>query len=194
MISKPTLRKFGLLGSLYLSQFMPFWFLSQALPVLLRQQGMSLEAIGLLPLVAVAVTFKFLWSPLIDRYSYTRWGHYRFWIIFFQLWVVAITVVCSLLDLETQLPLILLGLALIGTGCASQDIATDALAVRLLEPQERGIGNAVQGIGGAIGRMIGGGWHADFAEPLGLENQSVEFSGCDGCCPHSSLGLSRTAS
>ena len=136
---------------------MPFWFLSQALPVLLRQQGMSLEAIGLLPLVSIAITIKFLWSPLIDRYSYARWGHYRFWIIFFQLLVVAITVVCSLLTLETQLPLILLGLAIMGTCCASQDIATDALAVRLLAPYERGMGNAIQGIGGALGRMIGGG-------------------------------------
>ena len=157
VISSKKLQKFGLLGSLYLSQFMPFWFLSQALPILLRQRGMSLEVIGLLPFVGIAVIFKFLWAPLIDRYSYARWGHYRFWIIFFQLWVVALTVVCSLLDLETQLPFILLGLALIGTSCASQDIATDALAVRLLAPQERGVGNAVQGIGGAIGRMIGGG-------------------------------------
>ncbi|EKU99415.1 arabinose efflux permease family protein [Leptolyngbya sp. PCC 7375] len=152
-----TLSKFILLGSLYLSQFMPFWFLFQALPVLLRQQGMSLEAIGLLPLITIAITLKFLWSPLIDRYSYAPWGHYRFWIIFFQLWVVVFTIVCSLLNLETQLPFILLGLALIGTGCASQDIATDALAVRLLAPQERGVGNVVQGIGGAMGRMIGGG-------------------------------------
>ena len=157
MISSKTFQKFTLLGSLYLSQFMPFWFLSQALPVLLRQQGMSLEAIGLLPLVAIAITFKFLWSPLIDRYSYARWGHYRFWIILFQLLVVAITVVCSLLNLETQLPFILLGLAIMGACCASQDIATDALAVRLLEPHERGMGNAVQGVGGALGRMIGGG-------------------------------------
>ena len=136
---------------------MPFWFLYQALPVLLRQQGMSLEAIGLLPLVTIAVSFKFLWSPLIDRYSFARWGHYRFWIIFFQLWIVIITGICSFLDLATQLPLILLGLALIGIGCASQDIATDALAVRLLNPKERGVGNAVQGVGGSLGRMIGGG-------------------------------------
>ncbi|MEM9486531.1 MAG: MFS transporter [Cyanobacteria bacterium P01_F01_bin.116] len=157
MISAKKLQKFTLLGSLYLSQFMPFWFLFQALPILLRQQGMSLEAIGLLPLVAIAITFKFLWSPLIDRYSYGRWGHYRFWIIFFQLLVVAITVVCSLLNLATQLPFILLGLAIMGTCCASQDIATDALAVRLLEPHERGMGNAVQGVGGALGKMIGGG-------------------------------------
>lgn len=157
MISRQTLKKFGLLGSLYISQFMPFWFLYEALPVLLRQQGMSLKAIGLLPLVAIAVSFKFLWSPLIDRYSVTRWGHYRFWIIFFQLWVLIVAVVCSFLNLETQLPLILIGLALLGVGCASQDIATDALALRLLEPKERGMGNAVQGIGGSLGKMIGGG-------------------------------------
>ncbi|MEL6380960.1 MAG: MFS transporter [Cyanobacteria bacterium J06626_18] len=151
------MKKFVLLGSLYLSQFMPFWFLSQALPVLLREGGMSLEAIGLLPLVTIAIAFKFLWSPLIDRYSFRRWGHYRFWIIFFQLWVVAITVACSQLDLETQLPLLLLGLSLLGIGCASQDIAADALAMGLLEPQERGMGNVVQGIGGSLGRMVGGG-------------------------------------
>ena len=157
MASPKTWKKFALLGSLYLSQFMPFWFLFEALPVLLREQGMSLEAIGLLPLVTIAIAFKFLWSPLIDRYGFTRWGHYRFWIIFFQLWVVVITVACSQLDLATQLPFLLLALALLGIGCASQDIATDALALRLLEPSERGIGNAVQGIGGSLGRMVSGG-------------------------------------
>ncbi|ASC72639.1 Putative transporter AmpG 4 [Halomicronema hongdechloris C2206] len=157
MASQSHLKKYGLLGSLYVSQFLPFWFLYEALPVLLRQQGMSLQAIGLLPLVAIAMTFKFLWAPLIDRYSVARWGHYRFWIIAFQLWVVGITLMCSGLNLETQLPVILIGLALMGTGCASQDIATDALALRLLEPQERGMGNAVQGVGGSLGKMIGGG-------------------------------------
>ncbi|NEQ30264.1 MAG: MFS transporter [Leptolyngbya sp. SIO4C5] len=153
----PRLKKYGLLASLYISQFLPFWFLYEALPVLLRQQGMSLKAIGLLPLVAIAMTFKFLWAPLIDRYSLARWGHYRFWIIFFQLWVVGITLICSRLDLATQLPIILIGLALMGTGCASQDIATDALALRLLAPHERGLGNTVQGVGGSLGKMIGGG-------------------------------------
>lgn len=100
---------------------------------------------------------KFLWSPLIDHYSFTKWGHYRFWIIFFQLWVVSITVICSVLNLESQLPLFVFLLVLLATGCASQDIATDALALHLLEPQERGMGNAVQGIGVSLGKMMGGG-------------------------------------
>ncbi|MGD1896962.1 MAG: MFS transporter [Phormidesmis sp.] len=151
------LKKLSLLGTLYFSQFLPFWFLYQALPVLLRQKGMSLEAIGLLPLVTIATSFKFLWSPLVDKYSVAKWGHYRFWIIVFQLWVVGLTLVCSLLQVDTQLPLVLLCLAFLGLGCASQDIATDALALRMLSPQERGFGNAIQGIGGALGRLVGGG-------------------------------------
>ncbi|WP_017660898.1 MFS transporter [Baaleninema simplex] len=154
---RPRLKKFGLLGSLYLSQFVPFWFLYQALPILLRQKGMSLEAIGLLPAILLPISLKFLWSPFIDAYGFTRWGHYRFWIIFFQLWVAGVTVFCGFLSIEENLPLLLVGLLLIAIGSGSQDIATDALAVRLLNPEERGAGNAVQGIGGAIGRTIGGG-------------------------------------
>ncbi|MBP0002786.1 MAG: MFS transporter [Cyanobacteria bacterium SBC] len=157
MVSTSSLKKFGLLGSLYISQFMPFWFLYQALPILLRQKGASLEAIGLLPALLIPVSFKFLWSPFIDAYGFTRWGHYRFWIICFQLWVVGITIFCSFLSVEENLPLLLVGLAFIAVGSGSQDIATDALALGLLKPEERGAGNAVQGIGGAIGRTIGGG-------------------------------------
>jgi MFS family permease len=41
--------------------------------------------------------------------------------------------------------------------CASQDMATDALAVGLLEPYERGLGNGVQNAGGYLGGTIGGG-------------------------------------
>ena len=40
---------------------------------------------------------------------------------------------------------------------SSQDIATDALAVNLLEPNERGIGNAIQSGGNIFGAIIGGG-------------------------------------
>lgn len=157
MIHQHRFQKFGLLGSLYLSQLMPFWFLYDALPVVLRQQGLSLAAIGLLPLVVLPVTLKFLWSPLIDRYGLTRWGHYRFWIICFQLWVASATALFSVLSVERQLPIVLVVMAAIAVGCASQDIATDALALGLLKPEERGLGNAVQGIGGALGKMIGGG-------------------------------------
>ena len=38
--------KLALLASLYLAQGLPFGFFTQALPVLLRERGLSLAAIG----------------------------------------------------------------------------------------------------------------------------------------------------
>ncbi|ABW31391.1 MFS transporter [Acaryochloris marina] len=157
MISAQRIQKLSLLASLYVSQFLPFWFLFEALPVILRQRGLSLAAIGLLPMLLLPIAFKFLWSPVIDFYGFTRWGHYRFWIICFQSGVIGVTVFCSFLSVEHNLPVLLVGLALMALLCSSQDIATDALALGLLSPRERGVGNAVQGIGGSLGKMIGGG-------------------------------------
>ncbi|MCC5608959.1 MFS transporter [Nostoc sp. CHAB 5834] len=157
MISIKSLKKFGLLGSLYVSQFMPFWFLYQALPVFMRQQGLSLKAIGLLQLLAFPVALNFLWSPLIDRYGFTRWGHYRFWIICFQLLIACMTAICAWLSVEHNFTALLISITVISFLCATLDIATDALAINLLKPHERGLGNSVQSVGGSLGAVIGGG-------------------------------------
>ncbi|MEG4208203.1 MFS transporter [Microcoleus sp. Pol7_A1] len=157
MINPKSLKKFGLLGSLYVSQFIPIACLYEALPVLMRQRGASLEAIGFLPLLTLPWMLKFLWSPPIDRYGFTRWGHYRFWIICFQLIVACTIVAFAFIDIQSQLNLAFLCLVIICFVCASQDIATDALAVGLLEPHERGFGNGIQSAGNYLGAIIGGG-------------------------------------
>jgi hypothetical protein len=82
------LGKHSLLASLYISQYIPMMFVMNSLPVFLREEGVSLEQIGLLSMVALPVALKFLWSPIIDRFGYTRWGHYRFWIFILQFLVV----------------------------------------------------------------------------------------------------------
>ncbi|WP_392535258.1 MFS transporter [Nostoc sp. C117] len=132
-------------------------FLLEALPVFLRQQGVSLDAIGLLSLLALPLILKFLWSPLIDSYGFTRWGHYRFWIICFQLLVAALTVVCAFFDIQANFTALLVCVLLICLFASSQDIATDALAVGLLEPEERGLGNGIQISGHSLGAIIGSG-------------------------------------
>lgn len=157
MMDKQRLKKFGLLGSLYVSQYIPAMFLFEALPVFMRQQGMTLDVIGLLPLLALPLTFSFLWSPVIDRYGFTRWGHYRFWIICFQFLVAVVTIACAWLDIQENFNALLISMVLLFLFSASQDIATDALAVGLLDTQERGLGNGIQRGGGMLGSIIGGG-------------------------------------
>ncbi|MEM9246247.1 MAG: MFS transporter [Cyanobacteria bacterium P01_F01_bin.153] len=150
-------RKFGLLGSLYISQHIPLTFANDALPVFLREQDLPLSLLGLLSLMALPLVFKCLWSPLIDQFGYTRWGHYRFWILCFQGLLVVAIACLSVLNTTQQFIPLLIGLLFISICSASQDIATDALAVGLLSPSERGFGNGIQRGGNSLGAVIGGG-------------------------------------
>ncbi|MEM9808052.1 MAG: MFS transporter [Cyanobacteria bacterium P01_D01_bin.56] len=152
-----TWQKMGLLGSLYVSQHIPLTFVYDAMPVFLRQQNVSLRTLGLLQLLALPLVFKFLWSPLIDRYGVTRWGHYRFWILCFQTGLGVAIALLAFLNITQHFTFLLIGLLLVSLLSASQDIATDALAIGLLSPAERGFGNGIQRGGNSLGAIIGGG-------------------------------------
>lgn len=155
-MSQSSLVKFNLLGSLYVAQYIPIAFFYQALPTYLRQQGASLEVIGLMGFIAMPWMFKFLWAPYVDRIRF-RWGHYRIWIILFQSLLILNLIVSALLNVQTQFSLILLCLFLVCFFAASQDIATDALAIGLLNDRERGMGNGIQSGGNFLGSIVGGG-------------------------------------
>jgi MFS family permease len=157
VINKINVTKFVLLGSLYVPQYIPFAFFYQPLPVFLRQQGISLEAISLLSLVSLPWMLKFLWSPPIDRYSFTSLGYYRFWIIICQNLLALTLVICAFLNIQQNLALILMSLFLMCFLAATQDIATDALAISLHDPNERGLGNGVQSAGNYLSAILGGG-------------------------------------
>jgi MFS transporter, PAT family, beta-lactamase induction signal transducer AmpG len=175
-MKKVEITKFTLLGSLYVAQFLPFVFFGQALPIYLRQQGASLESIGALGLLSLPWALKFLWSPYIDRIRLTHYHSYRSWIIFFQCLLVLNLLICAFLDVRSQL-LPLLFLVFLGcTIAASQDIATDGLAVTILEPHERGIGNGIQNAGNKLGAIIGGGGMLVLLGAIGWRNSLLTMS------------------
>lgn len=148
--------KFVLLSSLYTSQFLPSAFFFQTLPIFLRQQGASLQVIGLMGLLTLPWMLKFLWAPLVDRYGWRRWGHYKSWIVILQSLLVLTLITCAFIDASNEF-LLFQGILLIVTLAATQDIATDALAIGLLAPHERGWGNGIQSAGRAMGGILGGG-------------------------------------
>jgi MFS family permease len=170
------LDKLILLASLYTSQFIPTTFFLQALPVFMRQQNMSLDVIGFLGFLILPSGLKFLWSPLIDRYRIGNLGHYRGWIICFQLLLVAIILFSAFIDIQNNLIALLICMFLACLFSASQDIATDALAINLLEPQERGLGNAIQAGGNFFGAIIGGGGALILLEKVGWRYSLIAMS------------------
>lgn len=144
--------RFGLLAALYFSQGLPYGFFTKGLGALLRDTGLSLPDIGLASLLFLPWALKFLPAPLVDRF-----GRRKQWIVPLQLLAAGALVALSQLDIETDLRAILWLVVLINAISATQDIATDGLAVSLLRPEDRGLGNAVQVGGYRIGMIVGGG-------------------------------------
>ncbi|MDP2312427.1 MAG: MFS transporter [Pseudomonadota bacterium] len=154
---RDTLVRFGLLVSLYLSQGLPYGFFTQALPVLLRQQGATLPEIGLANLLALPWMLKFVWAPLVDRRAHGRLGRRRGFILPIQLLTVGVLLALAWVDPAMGLGPVLAAVLVCNLLAATQDIATDALAVDLLGPEERGMGNGVQVAAYRVGMVLGGG-------------------------------------
>jgi RhtX/FptX family siderophore transporter len=152
-----TSTKIGLLSSLYLSQGLPYGFFTQALPALLRKQGMSLPDIGLTSLLALPWALKFLWSPLMDKYGSERLGRRRGYILPLQFLAAGVLLLLAVPSSGLSTGLLLGVVLLVNLLAATQDVATDALAVNLLEPRELGLGNGVQVAGYRVGMILGGG-------------------------------------
>lgn len=150
------------LFSLYWAQGLPVGFMTHALPVILRANGVSLAHIGGFGVLMAPWALKVLWAPWVDAYALQRWGHYRSWIIATQLLSVLILIGLSFipisaLDQPRYLFLFFIGLLFMNTVGATQDIATDALAVKLLKQKQQQWGNMLQVIGSRLGFIVGGG-------------------------------------
>ena len=150
-------KKIVLLGSLYLSQGLPYGFFTQALPVLLREKDYSLEAIGMTGLLALPWALKFLWAPWVDRAYSETLGRRRSWILPLQSATALLLGAVALMSDPVDLDLLMLSVFLVNLLSATQDVATDGLAVDILTPDERGVGNGVQVAGYRVGMIIGGG-------------------------------------
>lgn len=153
---RATAARMGLLGALYFSQGLPFGFFTQSLPALLRQQGYSLGAIGLTSLLAAPWALKFLWAPVVDRHALPGLGRRKSWIVPLQLASVAILATLAAVGPGRSMPILMTGVLLLNLAAATQDIATDGLAVELLPPGERGLANGIQ-VGGYRAGMVAGG-------------------------------------
>ncbi|MEH3156813.1 MAG: MFS transporter [Gordonia paraffinivorans] len=151
-----------LLLSLYFAQGLPYGFFTTALPVVLRQSGYSLVAISATGILFAPWALKFLWAPLVDRT-----GTRRQWIVATQIATAAVALVLACIDLGASTAPLFVGVALINVFAATQDVATDGIAVTALDARGRGLGNGIQVGAYRVGMIAGGGgllWLYSFAD------------------------------
>lgn len=146
----------GTFFSLYIAQAVPMSFFSTALQVLMREQAFSLTTISLLQLIKVPWILKFLWSPLVDRKCMTV-KDYKRWIISSEVVYAALILGAGLLNLQTNIQLIIILVFLSLVASATQDIATDALAILSTRKEQKSFVNGMQSMGSFGGSLLGSG-------------------------------------
>ena len=121
---------------------LPLFILISLLPAWLRSSGLDLKAIGLFALIQFPFTWKFLWAPLFDRFSFAM-GRRRGWLIIFQLLLLLTIALAGFINPVSQLTSVAIISIVIAFFSASQDVVIDAYRRELLLDHELGLGNAV---------------------------------------------------
>ncbi|MBO5226296.1 MAG: MFS transporter [Parabacteroides sp.] len=156
MIQKEKTYNLATFFCLYIAQTIPMSFFSTVIPVMMRQENFSLSAIGLLQLIKLPWILKFLWSPLVDRHALTT-RDYKRWIFSSELIYAILIFAVALLDFKTDFYTILTLIIISFIASATQDIATDALAVLAFNRKDKSLVNSMQSMGSFGGSMIGSG-------------------------------------
>ncbi len=121
---------------------MPLYLLLQLVPAWLRESGVSLAEIGLFALVGLPYTWKFIWAPLLDRWS-MKLGLRRSWMLATQIALIASIGLMGHLDPVAQTAWVASMAAVVAFFSATQDIAIDAYRREILPDEELGLGNSV---------------------------------------------------
>lgn len=150
------LRLYTVLIGLYVAQAIPIYLIIAALPAILRELGVSRSFIGAFGVLLIPWVFKFVWAPLVDRYSLSRrLGRRRSWILPALFTNTGLIVVLSFLPPGEHLYVVFAITLVIACVASTQDIATDGFAVEILTVRQRAFGNAIQGGSIAAGVLIG---------------------------------------
>ena len=125
------------------SSGLPLYLLLNLVPAWLKTEGLSLKAIGAFALIQFPYTWKFIWSPFLDRYALPLLGRRRGWMGATQLVLLGAIAWLGTLSPTAELGMVVGLTALIAFLSATQDIVLDAYRRELLPEIELGIGNAI---------------------------------------------------
>lgn len=124
------------------SSGLPLYILISLVPAWLRSEGVDLKSIGLFALIQLPFTWKFLWSPIFDRYV-PPLGRRRGWLLITQLFLWGLLPGFGYLNPQFDLWDVAYLSLVVAFFSASQDIVLDAYRRELLLDHELGLGNAI---------------------------------------------------
>ena len=122
---------------------LPLYILINLLTAWLKTEGVDIKAIGLFALVGFPYTWKFLWSPLMDRYALPFLGRRRGWMLVTQIGLLLVIIAMGQLSPKNDLIWIVWLCGAMAFISASQDIVIDAYRREMLSDAQQAPGVAL---------------------------------------------------
>jgi PAT family beta-lactamase induction signal transducer AmpG len=136
---------------------LPLLLTISVLQAWMKEEGVDLTVIGMMALVGLPYTVKFLWAPLLDRYTLPFLGRRRGWMLVAQL-ALALAIAGLGYTNPAKSPWMVAFAAFLVTFCsASQDIVVDAYRREDLTDQELGLGSSLYINGYRLGMLLASG-------------------------------------
>jgi len=144
----------------------------------MTEKGVDLTVIGLFALVGLPYTLKFLWAPVIDRFTLPFLGRRRGWLLIAQ-----IVLAFSIAGLGTTDPgksplVVALAAFLVTFFSASQDIVVDAYRREDLADRELGLGSSLYVNGYRVGMLLASGGGLIMADHMSFSAVYMIMAAC----------------
>jgi PAT family beta-lactamase induction signal transducer AmpG len=180
------------------SSGLPLGLVWITIPTWMAREGADIKYIGLFTIAQAPWTFKFVWSPLMDRYSppMPRVGPKIAWTLVTQAFLLLLTFGLAGIRYQPDVVWIIGALTMaMAFASASQDIAIDAYAVEVLRPEEQGVAvgariaiyRSAMFVAGGVAITLGGLWSWPFIFAL-LGLLYVPMMAVSWFAPHSAYG------
>ncbi|MEJ2284820.1 MAG: AmpG family muropeptide MFS transporter [Desulfobacterales bacterium] len=123
----------------------------------MKEKGVDLTWIGMITLVQLPYTWKFIWAPILDRYTLPFLGRRRGWLLIAQLALVLAIVALGYSDPVEHVTLMIVAAVLVAFFSATQDIVIDAYRREDLPDEELGLGSSMYIYGYRLGMLLASG-------------------------------------
>jgi PAT family beta-lactamase induction signal transducer AmpG len=157
---------------------LPLLLTSTVLQAWMKKVGIDLTMIGLMALVGLPYTLKFLWAPFLDRFTISSLGRRRGWLLLAQIALVFSIAGLGFIN-PAQNPVVMVLAALLVTfSSASQDIVVDAYRREDLADEELGLGSSFYINGYRIGMLLASGGGLILADYLSFKTAYMIMAAC----------------
>ncbi|MGD8521489.1 MAG: AmpG family muropeptide MFS transporter [Desulfobacterales bacterium] len=160
---------------------------SSGLPLLLtigvlqawmKEEGVDLAWIGLITLVQIPYSWKFIWAPILDRFTPPFLGRRRGWLLMAQLALILSIVGLGYSDPVNNAGMMVVAAMLVAFFSASQDIVIDAYRREDLPDEELGLGSSMYIYGYRLGMLLASGGGLIMADHMSFSMVYMIMAAC----------------